>query len=107
MEFIIAVIAFVALIFVASKLTGDKHRPEAHPPQSDNQQATAEQGSRVAFDRLFSSYTQTDKLDALRMCQKRMDISHEQAMDRLIRRPTLFPEMLEYARMEEETKRLD
>jgi hypothetical protein len=36
-----------------------------------------------------------------------MDMNHDEALDLLIRKPDLFPEMLEFAQMEEETRRRD
>jgi hypothetical protein len=120
MEFIIAVIAFVIILLVGSRLTRTEAKPSAEvrpardpvPPDSlsDYRQADRKQGSlpdQAAFERLFSSYTETDWSDALLMSQKRMDVTREEALNRLIRKPSLFAEMLEYARIEQETKRLD
>ncbi len=110
MEIIVAAIVFIVLLVVSYGLTRNESQPSASAPQPDDRQPTTSHGTlpaRVAFERLFSNCSETDRSDALRMCQKRLDISHEEAMDRLIRKPGLLAEMLEYARMEDEIKRLD
>ncbi|MCW2086265.1 UNVERIFIED_ORG: hypothetical protein M2193_008440 [Bradyrhizobium japonicum] len=100
MTLLIFAIIFTIVLVAGASLTRDRNQTPADAPSN----AT---GPRVSFDRLFSGYTETDRLDALRMCQKRMDMSPEEAMNLLIRKPGLLTEMLEYARFEEETKRTD
>jgi CBS-domain-containing membrane protein len=107
MEIIIALIALVGLIILGSRMTRNESERSTSAPQSDDQQESAKYGARADFDRLFSGYTETDRSDALRMCQKRMDIGRDEAINRLVHKPALLREMLRYARMEAETKRLD
>ena len=111
------IIVFVVIIILGAALTRNKDglssarrnkedSPSANVSQADDRSGP-EQGPRAAFEHMFSGYTETDRYDAVRMCQKRMDVTHEDAMNCLARKPELFAEMLAHAEMEAETKRLD
>jgi hypothetical protein len=116
MDYIVA-IALIALIGLAvrSILTFESP-PPANTPQSDGKPSSSPKlapapvtvepdvARVIAFERAFP-INETDRFDTLRMCQKRLDLTQEEAMDRLIHEPSLFGEMLAYARIEAEDQR--